>query len=436
MPRSSARSKRAQAKEAAATKPVAARAPLPTKPEAIPQSPASTDSDHDTALDDRGEEWHGIGGTEPSAASDTDSTHETLRSEEEKGQSASESEADAVSDSSDAASDAEFIERVEKDSKAQGLWDFSSSDDESVYETPLEFEDSEATLKALDARYAKIEDVDGQNLTKSTMPAANTLDPVDFMAELGIQALTLDPTVDSRLNQLLTDAEAAVASNTLLPLSDIANHLDDTTKNPLFTQKLRRHYIPTDDLYISTMGGVATVRGDLVLAQNRIIDTAQLASGVHSAADQYDTHRDRGIRLSTKEDLFNLQQPKTTKPQAPKWSDIVTPEMTPAIKRDLLALKYRNDLNPHHSYKGDSYREEIPESFQIGTVVEAPHEFYSARMTRKERKPTLADQLISSVEARQSIKRRYEKMKQKQYEGSKKWYRDMRLKHQKRPRHD
>lgn len=32
---------------------------------------------------------------------------------------------------------------------------------------------------------------------------------------------------------------------------------------------------------------------------------------------------------------------------------------------------------------------------QVGTVIESPLEFFSARLTKKERKATLADELLS-----------------------------------------
>ncbi|MFS7926362.1 putative Fcf2 pre-rRNA processing [Helianthus anomalus] len=56
----------------------------------------------------------------------------------------------------------------------------------------------------------------------------------------------------------------------------------------------------------------------------------------------------------------------------------------------------RNVINPKRHYKkGDSKLNTFPKYFQVGTVVEPVSEYFTSRLTRKERKPTLADELLS-----------------------------------------
>ena len=43
----------------------------------------------------------------------------------------------------------------------------------------------------------------------------------------------------------------------------------------------------------------------------------------------------------------------------------------------------------------------------IGTVIEGPHEFKSARLTNKERKQTITDEILSDMQIKDYSKRKY-----------------------------
>ncbi|XP_022849373.1 deoxynucleotidyltransferase terminal-interacting protein 2-like [Olea europaea var. sylvestris] len=78
------------------------------------------------------------------------------------------------------------------------------------------------------------------------------------------------------------------------------------------------------------------------------------------------------------------------------WFDMPAPVLTPELKKDLQPLKLRNAIDPTRHYKkGDSKSKTLPKYFQVGTVIESAEEFYSGRLTKKERKATLADELLS-----------------------------------------
>ncbi|CAA3030446.1 rRNA-processing protein fcf2-like [Olea europaea var. sylvestris] len=78
------------------------------------------------------------------------------------------------------------------------------------------------------------------------------------------------------------------------------------------------------------------------------------------------------------------------------WFDMPAPVMTPELKKDLQLLKLRSAIDPKRHYKkGDSKSKTLPKYFQVGTVIESAEEFYSGRLTKKERKATLADELLS-----------------------------------------
>lgn len=77
-----------------------------------------------------------------------------------------------------------------------------------------------------------------------------------------------------------------------------------------------------------------------------------------------------------------------------KWFDMKRAEMTDEEKRDLKILKMRKALDPKTFYKGDDMKG-LPRFFQKGTVVESKAEFYSSRIPKKQRKQTLADELLA-----------------------------------------
>ncbi|PIN03903.1 hypothetical protein CDL12_23570 [Handroanthus impetiginosus] len=59
-------------------------------------------------------------------------------------------------------------------------------------------------------------------------------------------------------------------------------------------------------------------------------------------------------------------------------------------------LQLRSAIDPKRHYKkGDSRSKTLPKYFQVGTVIESASEFYTGRLTKKERKATLADELLS-----------------------------------------
>ncbi|RCK64712.1 rRNA-processing protein fcf2 [Candida viswanathii] len=75
-----------------------------------------------------------------------------------------------------------------------------------------------------------------------------------------------------------------------------------------------------------------------------------------------------------------------------RWFNMKQPEMTPEIKRDLQIIKQRSALDPKRHYKKEKW--EIPKYFQMGTIIEGNTEFYSARLTKKERGKTMVEELL------------------------------------------
>ncbi|KAJ1811708.1 rrna-processing protein fcf2 [Coemansia sp. RSA 2599] len=88
------------------------------------------------------------------------------------------------------------------------------------------------------------------------------------------------------------------------------------------------------------------------------------------------------------------------------WFGMKAPVLTDELKNDLRVLQLRNILDPKRFYKKSAGVQKIPKYFEVGTVVEGATEFYSARMTRKERKSNIVDELLADKQARDYFKRK------------------------------
>ncbi|KAI2809472.1 Deoxynucleotidyltransferase terminal-interacting protein 2 [Blomia tropicalis] len=82
------------------------------------------------------------------------------------------------------------------------------------------------------------------------------------------------------------------------------------------------------------------------------------------------------------------------------------------MEKDLEALKMRRVWNPKNFYKKNSTildsidGKGTTKHFQIGTVIESHSDFYSDRLTKKERKQTIVDELMHDQELRAYNKRK------------------------------
>jgi hypothetical protein len=105
----------------------------------------------------------------------------------------------------------------------------------------------------------------------------------------------------------------------------------------------------------------------------------------------------------------------------PSWYGL--PRTDPATKKDLQILKMRDVLamGKQH-FKKDNRKNPMPEFSQVGTLVEGPTEFYSARLTKKERKRTLVEEVLSSGQALSKFKSKYNEIQERKTSGKKSHY--------------
>nr|XP_010920796.1 rRNA-processing protein fcf2 [Elaeis guineensis] len=104
------------------------------------------------------------------------------------------------------------------------------------------------------------------------------------------------------------------------------------------------------------------------------------------------------------------------------WFDMPAPTITPELKKDLEILKLRSAIDPKRHFKRGEKSKALPKYFQVGTVIEPASEFFSGRLTKKERKATLADELLSDHTFTSYRKRKVQEIEeQRQPGGVDKW---------------
>lgn len=96
----------------------------------------------------------------------------------------------------------------------------------------------------------------------------------------------------------------------------------------------------------------------------------------------------------------------------------------PKVKREFQLLRLRGVLDSKKHFKKDNRKDAFPQYSQMGTLIEGPTEYYSARVARKDRKQTLVEEVLAS-EANSKYKGRYDKIQEKKMSGKKGHYKKM-----------
>ncbi|KAJ2708534.1 dTDP-fucopyranose mutase [Coemansia spiralis] len=141
---------------------------------------------------------------------------------------------------------------------------------------------------------------------------------------------------------------------------------------------------------------------------------AAVAAALEGTVDQLDpTVRRTGPRERARE------REQTAGKQ---WFGMKAPAMTPELKNDLRVLQLRNVLDPKRFYKKSTTAKGIPKYFESGTIVEGPTEFYSGRLTKKERRSNLVDEVLADKQSRDYLKRKIGEIHAHNASGGRSWY--------------
>ncbi|KAG2233660.1 hypothetical protein INT48_008450 [Thamnidium elegans] len=198
---------------------------------------------------------------------------------------------------------------------------------------------------------------------------------------------------DDDLDELLKKAQEA------LKIQSANIQLEDT-KKPIDTKisKMDLGIAVGQELYFN----IHTGRSKLVTEAVELLSPGEKSSK-KAAVTLKPSKDDEPKKLNKKE--RQIEREKTT---GSAWFDMPKPEITPEIKRDLQVLKMRHILDRKRHYKKMGNRPD-PKYFQIGTIIESPTEFYSARLNKKDRKQTIVDELMANDDQKSYYKRNFKK---------------------------
>ncbi|KAI9593433.1 Fcf2 pre-rRNA processing-domain-containing protein [Syncephalis fuscata] len=102
------------------------------------------------------------------------------------------------------------------------------------------------------------------------------------------------------------------------------------------------------------------------------------------------------------------------------WFDMPKAKITPELERDWQIIQMRNVLDPKRHYRKDK-RKAPPTYCQVGTVIEGAAEFYSSRMTRRERKQTILEEFLHDTNRREYFRDRYRDFQNERAKGTRAW---------------
>ncbi|KAF3926016.1 hypothetical protein ABW20_dc0108071 [Dactylellina cionopaga] len=142
-----------------------------------------------------------------------------------------------------------------------------------------------------------------------------------------------------------------------------------------------------------------------------------------------------GLPFMRVDDLVKVEKEKKEKKDktaGPSWYNMPATDLTPQVKRDLQMIKLRNVIDQKKHFKGDDWKGKLPKYFQMGTLIEGPTEYYSARLNNKERKKNIVDEVLSNSANKSRFRKKYEELQAKKKSGKKEFYKKVKEKRNKR----
>ena len=91
------------------------------------------------------------------------------------------------------------------------------------------------------------------------------------------------------------------------------------------------------------------------------------------------------------------------------WFGMVPTPMTEELKADLAVIRNRNYLDPKKFYKSADKQGSI---VQLGTVIEGAAEYYSSRLTKKQRRSNITEEIMADPESSDYARKKFLSMAQ------------------------
>ncbi|KAK0666177.1 Fcf2 pre-rRNA processing-domain-containing protein [Cercophora samala] len=107
------------------------------------------------------------------------------------------------------------------------------------------------------------------------------------------------------------------------------------------------------------------------------------------------------------------------------WFNMPRTELTTELKRDLQALRMRDVIaNGKQFFKKDNRKDFVPTYSQVGTIIAGATDGSNQRLTRKERKRTIVEEVLSSSNTAK-YKSKFHEIQEKKMSGKKAFYKKL-----------
>ncbi|KAI5457925.1 Fcf2 pre-rRNA processing-domain-containing protein [Mariannaea sp. PMI_226] len=157
-----------------------------------------------------------------------------------------------------------------------------------------------------------------------------------------------------------------------------------------------------------------------VTAAKAEVDGVKLDASIVVQQQPSKNNSELSVRVPLQPQTGHKVQPKAT--AGSKWFDLPKTELTPEFKRDWQLLRMRSILDPKHQKK--TLRASAPEYSHVGEIIAGPTEFYSARLTRKERKATILEEVMNSQD-KTKFATKYAGIQKQKQSGKKTFYKKL-----------
>ncbi|KAL2123391.1 hypothetical protein VTJ04DRAFT_3846 [Mycothermus thermophilus] len=109
----------------------------------------------------------------------------------------------------------------------------------------------------------------------------------------------------------------------------------------------------------------------------------------------------------------------------PDWFNMPRTNLTPELKRDLQALRMRDVAAlGKQFFKKDSRKPLVPEYCQVGTIIAGATDGQNNRLTRKERKRSIVEEILASDNVKK-LKSKYDDIQKHKRSGKKEFYKKL-----------
>ena len=106
----------------------------------------------------------------------------------------------------------------------------------------------------------------------------------------------------------------------------------------------------------------------------------------------------------------------------PEWFHIPRTNLTSEFKRDFQVLQMRSLIDPKRHYKRENGKSKPPDFSQTGIILEGPTEFFSARLSRRERRNNLLEDVLANETQSRTFTNKYQAIQARKSSGRKSHY--------------